>query len=86
MPENWKESWKHLSLWMEKGSKTCIAEITVPIRAINSDEIETNIAEWRKYARDFDVTVFENSGHFLSWQYPKKFNESLEKIIKAIDD
>lgn len=82
MPGHWKKSWLNLHQWMDRKVKEGVKAIQAPIRAINADETETNTAEWKQFARDFEVTVFENSNHFLVWQYPEKFNNNICDIIK----
>ena len=75
MPEWWKDIVSHTFQWLNTDLKKTVSELDIPIRAINSDDQETNLSEWNEYYHDFNVMIIENSDHFLVWQYPKKFNK-----------
>ena len=86
MPDRWQKIVSCTFHWMNTILKKTVSELDIPIRAINSDEQETNLNEWNEYYHDFDVAVIENSGHFLVWQYPQRFNEKLFNIITDINN
>ena len=69
---------------MNEDLKKTVAMLNSPIRAINSDKQETDFDEWNKHYEDFDAVSLDNSGHFLVWQYPQKFNEILFEIISEM--
>lgn len=86
MPDRWKDIVSSTFQWMNTDVKKTISELDIPIRAINSDAQETNTVEWNEYYHDYDVKIIENSGHFLVWQYPQKFNEILLDIITNMNN
>jgi hypothetical protein len=41
----------------------------------------TNEEQWKSFYKDYKLTVFENSNHFLVLKYPQKLHETLLQII-----
>src|SRR5690606_15240978 len=60
-----------------------LAEIKVPIVAINADITPTDENRIRKVVPDFRVVVLENTGHFLMMEAPDRFNPVLLLEISA---
>lgn len=83
-PEPWLPIIKDVFRWMSHDLKTIITEIQIPIRALNADLYETNFEEWNLLYNNFNATIIENSGHYLNWEYPDKFNHSLHALIQDI--
>lgn len=81
MPDWWKPSVVSFFKWLADDLKSSVSELKIPIRAINGSWIKTNEQQWRTFYSDYKLNVFENSNHFLVWQYPQKFNETLLQII-----
>jgi len=79
-PDYW---WPILSQTLEwiTGSKDKLSDINVPIISINSDETPTNVELFREYAPTFSVKIIPNTGHYLTWEEPDKFNKALEEVI-----
>jgi hypothetical protein len=48
---------------------------------INASNVETNEEQWKSFYKDYKLTVFENSTHMLVWEYPQKFNETIQQYI-----
>jgi pimeloyl-ACP methyl ester carboxylesterase len=86
MPKYWEPILVNFCEWMNKDLKKNVSVLSVPIRAINSDQMETNFDEWNKYYNDFDAISLDKSSHFLVWEYPQKFNEKLYNIITELND
>jgi pimeloyl-ACP methyl ester carboxylesterase len=82
MPGWWKHSVINFFKWTATDLKTTVSELKIPIRAINASWVKTNEEQWNSLYPDYKLTVFENSNHFLVWQYPQKFNETLRQIIE----
>jgi len=83
-PELWYTILLEYGRWCDTDVIPTVSEINLPIRAINSDRSETKLDEWNAYARDFKVIIFENCGHYVNWEYPDKFNRSLNDMIQEI--
>ncbi len=81
MPEWWEPSVDNFFKWLATDMKSTVSALKIPIRAINGSWVKTNETQWKALYPDYKLTIFENSNHFLVWQYPKKFNETLLKII-----
>jgi len=57
-------------------------EIKVPIRAINSDRLPTNLEVNRKYAPQFDVVIIKGTGHYPMLENPIHFNALLTDVLR----
>jgi len=83
-PVYWYTIWTEYGRWCDTEVIPTVSGIQIPIRAINSDRSETKLDEWYKYARDFKAITFENCGHYVHWEYPDKFNRTLDDLIQEI--
>jgi len=61
-----------------------LKEIKVPIRAINSDRVPTNVEVNRKYAPQFDVAIIKGIGHYPMLEEPASFNQLLAEILQSL--
>jgi len=86
MPEWWKPSVINFFKWTATDMNTSVSALKIPIRAINASWVKTNEEQWKSLYPDYKLTVFENSNHFLVWQYPQKFNDTLLRIIDETSD
>ena len=68
----------------EYNAGPALREIKVPIRAINSDRVPTDLEVNRKYARQFDVTIIKGIGHFPMLEDPARFNQLLTEILRNL--
>lgn len=57
-------------------------EISIPVRAINSDISATNVVANRKYFSDYKAEVMTKCGHYPMLEQPNEFNRILNKLIK----
>ncbi len=85
-PEWWKPSIVSFIRWQDDNLKESVSDLIIPIRAINSSNMVTNEEQWKSFYKDYKLTVFENSTHMLLWEYPQKFNETLQHIINETAD
>ncbi|WP_176737021.1 alpha/beta fold hydrolase [Oligoflexus tunisiensis] len=60
------------------------AEVSVPVRAINSDMRPTNAAANRKYFRSFDFKVMNGVGHYPMMEKPQLFNQLLQETLAEL--
>ncbi|MGH8323457.1 MAG: alpha/beta fold hydrolase, partial [Steroidobacteraceae bacterium] len=63
---------------------TLLADIHVPVFAINSDLSPTDEARIRKSLPDFKADVLEHTSHFPMMEVPQRFNPVLLKDIDAL--
>jgi pimeloyl-ACP methyl ester carboxylesterase len=61
-----------------------LGEITVPVRAINSDMNATNVEGNRALMPGFDVVVIKGVGHYPMMEDPAGFNAALATILKGL--
>lgn len=60
------------------------SKVTVPVRAIQSDMVPTNLEANRKYFKDYDFQLVKGYGHFPMLEAPEEFNQALDAILKAL--
>lgn len=61
-----------------------LADIHVPVLAINSDLAPTDEARIRKSLPDFKADVLPHTGHFLMMEAPQQFNPILLRDIETL--
>jgi sigma-B regulation protein RsbQ len=61
-----------------------LREVKVPIRAINSDRVPTDVTVNRKYAPQFDVVIIKGTGHYPMLEDPARFNQMLAEILRNL--
>lgn len=61
-----------------------LKEVKVPIRAINSDRVPTDVEVNRKYAPQFDVAIIKGIGHYPMLEEPVRFNQLLAEILQTL--
>jgi pimeloyl-ACP methyl ester carboxylesterase len=78
----WEESLTATIEWQNDECTQSLSELKVPVVAINSERMPTNVETFRKYVPAFKADIVPGVGHVIMWDTPKKFNELLEKDIK----
>jgi sigma-B regulation protein RsbQ len=58
------------------------SQVSVPVRAINSDMAETSKENNSKYFRDFDFKIIKGVGHYPMLENPTEFNIALSEAIQ----
>ena len=86
IPEFWFPSLYEVFKWFGEDAISSVSNVNIPIRAINSDQFKIMTEEWDTCALDFKAIIFENSHHYLHWEYPDKFNRTLHDFIQEIVD
>lgn len=61
-----------------------LAELKIPIRAINSDLFPTKVEVNLRHARSFKVLFMPGRSHFVHIEDPETFNRLLEQTIEEI--
>ena len=61
-----------------------LKEVKVPVRAINSDRVPTNLEVNRKYAPQFDAAIIKGIGHYPMLEEPARFNQLLAEILRSL--
>jgi pimeloyl-ACP methyl ester carboxylesterase len=61
-----------------------LAELKIPIHAINSDLSPTKVEVNKRYAKSFKVVFMPGRGHFLYLEDPETFDKLLEQTIEEI--
>jgi pimeloyl-ACP methyl ester carboxylesterase len=69
--------------WQNEDCAEALGKITVPVRAINSQNEPTNVEAFQKYVPSFQADIVPETGHLIMWDAPEKFNELLEADIQA---
>jgi sigma-B regulation protein RsbQ len=63
---------------------TLLPQVHVPVYAINSDLMPTDLARIRRTLPDFTLDVLPHTGHFPMLEAPARFNPLLLKDIEAL--
>ncbi|MFZ1099309.1 MAG: alpha/beta hydrolase, partial [Steroidobacteraceae bacterium] len=63
---------------------TLLPQVHVPVYAINSDLMPTDVTRIRRTLPDFTLDVLPHTGHFPMLEAPQRFNPLLLKDIEAI--
>lgn len=59
-------------------------QLTVPVRAIQSDYTPTSRDNNRKYFRDFEQVAIADTGHYPMLERPDEFNRLLEGVLQQL--
>lgn len=62
-----------------------VKALAIPIRCVNGDLYQTQIDKNREIYPDFDAIVLPKTGHYPMLENPVLFNQSLEKILDALN-
>jgi pimeloyl-ACP methyl ester carboxylesterase len=61
-----------------------LTQLSVPVLAINSDLVPTDVARIRRYLPGFAADVLPHTGHFLMMEVPQRFNPVLQKDVEQL--
>ncbi len=61
-----------------------MSAVDLPLRCINATYEETKVEVNRKYARDYEVLLIEDTGHFPMLERPDEFNRLLAEVIEEL--
>jgi pimeloyl-ACP methyl ester carboxylesterase len=62
-----------------------VRRLNVPLRAVNGDLYETDVAGVRRFKPDFEAVIMPHMGHYPMLEQPDTFNRLLSEVISAID-
>lgn len=68
----------------EMNYSAVLADIDVPIVAINGTRVPTDIDRIRLHARTFRLTIVAGAGHFFMMEDPARFNAQLEQVLRQL--
>jgi pimeloyl-ACP methyl ester carboxylesterase len=72
-----EQSWRY-------DPRRALAEIHVPIVAVNADKFPTPLDHARRYAPQFDALIVKGVGHYLMREDPAAFNAQLARAVARI--
>jgi pimeloyl-ACP methyl ester carboxylesterase len=61
-----------------------LAQIKVPIRAVNADKYPTNVEANRKAMPGFEVSLVKGSGHYPMLEDPKRFSAAFTEAVDRV--
>jgi len=73
----WRESLINTLRWHNEDQAESLERIRVPIIAINSDRMPTNVEAFRKVVPTFQAKIIPGVGHVVMWDAPEEFNRLL---------
>ena len=59
--------------------------VEVPVRAINSDALITNIENNQKYFKDYQCRIITETGHYPMLEKPEEFNIIFNQLIEELN-
>jgi pimeloyl-ACP methyl ester carboxylesterase len=62
-----------------------VRRLNVPLRAVNGDLYETDVAGVRRFKTDFEAVIMPHMGHYPMLEQPDTFNRLLSEVISALD-
>ena len=62
-----------------------VRRMKVPLRAVNGDLYETDVAQVRQVKPDFEVVIMPHMGHYPMLEQPDAFNKLLLQVISGLD-
>ena len=72
-----EQVWRH-------DPRPLLAEIHVPIVAVNADKFPTRLDHARKYAPQYDALIVKGVGHYLMREDPAQFNAQLARAVARV--
>lgn len=78
----WEESLRSTLHWQNEKRTKSLSKLKVPVIAINSDRMPTNVEAFRKYVPSYEAKIIPNSGHVVMWDATEGFNRLLEESIQ----
>ena len=79
----WSESLHGMFQWLNEDCTAILASLEVPLVAINSDQVPTNVEAMQKYVPSFEAKIIPDVGHVLMWDATEEFNNLLEESIQG---
>ena len=59
-------------------------KLTVPLRAINGDLYNTDLAAVRRVVPDFDAVIMKHMGHYPMLERPEEFNRHVAAVVEGL--
>jgi pimeloyl-ACP methyl ester carboxylesterase len=66
-------------------ARPVLRELSVPIRAVNSDRFPTNVEGNRRHMPGFEALIVPGTGHYPMLEDPARFDPELERAIAAVE-
>jgi hypothetical protein len=80
----WRESLIEFFKWSNEDCTGSLEAVEAPIIAINTDNVPTEVDNFRKYVPTFEVKLLSGTGHVMMWDVTEEFNRLLEESIQEI--
>lgn len=80
----WRESLIEFFKWSNEDCTGSLEAVEAPIIAINTDNVPTEVDNFRKYVPTFKVKLLSGTGHVMMWDVTEEFNRLLEESIQEI--
>ena len=71
-----------VEIFLPKFLREIASQVAIPVRAVNSDFTPTEIESIRKYIKDFDFLILNDTGHYPMLEKPEEFNRCLSQILE----
>ncbi len=84
-PDHWWPSLHEALRWIDEDVVGTLERIEVPVAAINSDRVPTDVEAYRRYIPSFSVRLMPGVGHLgVIWEDVEDFDRHLRGIIEEM--
>ena len=85
IPDYWWDVLTDSFHWINNESKATLKGTRAPVLSINSDRTKTDIEAFRQYCPNYNAEIISGTTHYLNWDKPNEFNDTLLKCIESMD-
>lgn len=80
----WRDMLLENIRWSNEDCIGTLEALDIPLLAINTAHVPTELATFQKYVPSFEATILSGTGHVMMWEVTEDFNQALEKSIQKI--
>jgi len=84
VPQQWWTIMDVTFAWANERLVPTLQALEVPVAAINSDGVPTNVEEYRKHVPAFQVRLAPGLGHLgVIWEHSTRFDQQLNELVQS---
>lgn len=84
-PERWWSALEESGRWRGTNAIRALERIEVPVTAINSDRLPTNVDSFRQYIPSFTVRTMSGVGHLgVLWRNTEEFDQYVRELVQIM--
>ena len=84
VPQHWWSIADAIFAWANERLVPTLRALQVPVAAINSDDVPTNVEAYRQYVPAFEVRYAPGLGHLgVIWEHTTRFDQQLKELMQT---